>query len=272
MVKKSLSDLRNDYWGGGADAELAKLQAFVDAGIDATDVLEVAEAYANDTLSTTSHLHTGTYAPRTGLYLPGVAGNYVSTPDDASLDITGDLDLRLRGVLQAPASSDAFINKGSTDTTRSYLFGSLVDGALVFNISQDGSAVVQFQSNNGDVVVGQDYEYRATLDADNGAGGHVVTFYRRPAGAGAWTTLKQLTGAGTLSVFSGSSTVQVGDRTDLAGGRPLTGRVYRAQVYNGIDGTLVADYRADTPMGPRYRDSTGKVWTINGSAWSWMVA
>jgi hypothetical protein len=51
---------------------------------------------------------------------------------------------------------------------------------------------------------------------------------------------------------------------------PLIGTVQQVTIYD--DSVLVADYRADYPMGSRYRDSTGKVWTINGSAWSWVVA
>ena len=58
----------------------------------------------------------------------------------------------------------------------------------------------------------------------------------------------------------------------------LAGKIHRAQLRDGIGasgvvgGTIVADYRADAPMGSRYRDAYDKVWTINGSAWSWMVA
>ena len=53
-------------------------------------------------------------APSAGaLRLPGVAGNYVCTPDAADISITGDIDLRAKVTLDGwtPAAEKNFLGK-----------------------------------------------------------------------------------------------------------------------------------------------------------------
>lgn len=54
------------------------------------------------------------------------------------------------------------------------------------------------------------YEYLITLDADDGSGNHVITFYRRADGEGDWTQMGQDTLAGTVSLRARTSPLQVG--------------------------------------------------------------
>ena len=52
------------------------------------------------------------------VYLPGVAGNLMTVPDEASLDITGDIDLRVNLAMDdwTPASSSALLDQDSCMT------------------------------------------------------------------------------------------------------------------------------------------------------------
>ena len=210
----------------------------------------------------------------TSLYLDGTAGNYVVTPDTAALDITGDIDLRAEVALDDWTSTEqALISKYTpTGDQRSYLLRVMATtGELNLIWSEAGTATVKQATSTvaPTATDGQPLWVRATLDVNNGSGGHTVTFYTSPDGID-WTQLgTPVTTAGTTSIFAGTSTLRVGARGDDL--TPLIGRVFRAQVYNGINGTLAAQLVCDGgAVDPRFRDRTGKVWTFTGSAWSWM--
>lgn len=209
----------------------------------------------------------------TALYLDGTAGNYVVTPDAAALDITGDIDLRAEVALDdwTPAADQALISKYTpSGDQRSYLLLVLTTGHLRLVWSELGTSTTKFADSTAipTTTAGQPLWVRATLDVNNGAAGNTAVFYTSPDGI-EWTQLgTSVVTAGTTSIFSGSSTLRVGARGD--DGIPMIGRVFRAQVYNGIGGTLVAHLVCDGgAVDPRFNDPTGKVWTFTGSAWSW---
>jgi hypothetical protein len=220
------------------------------------------------------------FAPRTALRLPGTSGNYVSTPDSASLDITGNLTLvaYVAPDTWTPAGTQMFVAKYGTAGQRSHRFGLVNTGHLTATVSSDGTATTT--QNSSAVVSAAAGEARwvaVTFVADNGSGSRVWRFWTSSDGA-TWTQLgTTATISGTWTTFASTAPVEVGS-IETGNATLLSGKVYRAQVRNGVGtsgtvgGTVVADWRGDAPLGPRYTDSTGKVWTINGSAWSWVVA
>lgn len=212
----------------------------------------------------------------TSLYLDGTAGNYVTTPDHSALDITGDLDVRAEVALDdwTPTNSMALVSKYlPTGDQRSYIFQLTSGGTGFLQLVWSEAGTSTTKSASSTVATGiadaTPSWVRATLDVDNGAGGHTVTFYTSSDGI-TWTQLgAAVTTAGTTSIFSGSAPLRAGARND--DGVPMIGRLFRAQVFNGIDGTLACDLVCDGgPVDPRFRDRTGKTWTFTGSAWSWM--
>lgn len=184
------------------------------------------------------------------VYLPGVASNYLSVPDEAALDITGDLDLRVRVAADTltSATNRVLIAKwGTTGNQRSYMLQLLIggglslfwnpDGTLASNVAVGSTAVIPF----GDGEAGW---IRATLDVDNGAGGRRITFYTSTDGV-TWSQLGDvITQVGTTSIFSGTALCEVGSNTSGVNNL-FTGKVYRAQVLSGIDGTTVLDIDCD---------------------------
>lgn len=105
---------------------------------------------------------------------------------------------------------------------------------------------------------------RATLDVDNGSGGHVVRFFYSSSLTGPWTQIgNAVTGTGTTSVHAGTAPVEVGDVLDIEGAA-FAGRYHRAQVRNGVNGPVVAgpDFTAQTPGATSFVDGQGNVWTI----------
>jgi len=174
------------------------------------------------------------------VYLPGLANNNMTTPDAATLDVTGDLDVRvwLAADDWTPAATSGLFGKWDTASNNSWLLWVNAAGTLSLfwtaNGSTNNSATSTVATGVSD---GQPKWVRATLDVDNGASGRDIKFFTSDDGA-TWTQLgTTVTQAGVTSVFSGTSTLKIGD---VAGTR-MAGKFYRAQLRNGIDGTVVFD-------------------------------
>lgn len=205
-------------------------------------------------------------------YLPGIAGNYISTPDSVALSITGDIDIRC---LCAPADwaggPYTFIGKFDAAPNKSWFFEIRAGGLLSFTWSEAGtmlksatSAVpVSFTGSNAGGV-------RVTLDVDDGANGFLVSFYESTDGGSNWTLLDtQVPYLGTTSIFDSTADLWIG-ATQSGLTTIFSGKIYAISVRSGIggSGTLVANYNAD--KGTSYTDlltaSTGEVWTLSRDA------
>jgi hypothetical protein len=176
------------------------------------------------------------------VYLPGVASNFLSVPDEAALDITGDIDIRVRVALDdwTPSSINYLLGKALTTPPISYRLQVGTSGVLTLVWSTDGTTAITRNSTVAPTVLDGDALWvRATLDVDNGASGHDVQFFTSPDGV-TWTQLgTTVTTAGTTSIHSGASDLTLGRGS--TGTQLMTGKMYRAQVLNGIGGTPVLD-------------------------------
>jgi hypothetical protein len=201
------------------------------------------------------------------LFLSGVSGNYASTPDAASLDIVGDIDLRVRVAMDdwTPSAESTLIAKyTATGNQRSYALAVTATGALILRWSEDGTVEkTETSSAVNTFVNGSTHWVRATLDVDNGAADAAVNFYTSEDGS-TWTALgvQQLNGA-TTSIFASTAVLELGSQT--AGTVNVTaGKVFRAQVLSGIGGTSVAAPIASTSS---ITDATPLTWTVQGTAY-----
>lgn len=194
---------------------------------------------------------------------------YVSTTDKAALDITGDIDVRFDADLDSWRDSMELIGKWTeTGNQRSWTLILNVSGTVTLYRSNDGSAVgagtstVPIPVTNGRIAV------RATLDVNNGSGGKTTTFYVADTIAGTWAQLGDpVVAAGTTSLFSGTSPLYLLDNPGVANSNEvIRGRIYAAQVYNGIAGTRVAapDFTIQTEGVTSFADAHSNTWTLTG--------
>lgn len=177
------------------------------------------------------------------VYMPGVAGNFMSVPDEAALDITGDIDIRVQVALDdwTPSTVNGLIGKWQSAVgARSFTFRITTAGRLELLRSGDGTTNTPYTSTVSPTIAdGAALWTRVTLDVDNGASGHDVKFFTSLDGV-TWTQLgTTITTAGTTSVFAGTSPAFVGSLAGTADS--AAGKFYRAQIFNGIDGTKVLD-------------------------------
>lgn len=216
-----------------------------------------------------------TYLAYTGtkyVWLPGIAGEKITTPDVAGLDIVGDIDLRVQCALTdwTPSALDTLVSKwNTTGDQRSFQFVLNTDGTLRLGWSTSGAAgtVVSADSTVATGITDGAIKWvRATLDVDNGDSGYDVNFYTSDDGS-SWTQLGDtVVGGSTTSIFSGSAVLTIGDIVNNS--NPTLGKFYSVQVYSGIGGTKVADFtpQSDT-IASNHQTITsafdGKVYTMN---------
>lgn len=209
--------------------------------------------------------------------LNGSPGDYVSTPDHADLDITGDLDIRIEVTPETwrPVKDTVLAAKYQiSGDNRSFALFHTVSGAVKLFWSPDGTFAGLLAATSTEVVPSTTgrLALRATLDVDNGASGRTVTFYTSDSIGGSWAQLgTPVTTAGVTSIFSGASELDVGSgstgSTIFDTTQTFVGLVHEFELYNGIGGTLVADPSFSTrdPSLTTWTDSLGRVWTLNGT-------
>jgi len=172
------------------------------------------------------------------LVLNGSAGNYASSPDSAALDIIGDIDIRAFVSMNdwTPASVSYIVSKYNTSNNRSFRFGVSTGGELSFGLSSNGIAVTNVSSSIPTGYTDLTSRWiRATWRQSDGR----VQFFTGLDGI-SWTQLGTDQSIVIGSIFSGTATLEIGS-FDSGAASLLSGRVYRAQIYNGIAGTLVFD-------------------------------
>jgi hypothetical protein len=214
--------------------------------------------------------------PAAGRYLrlPGDPAARASTPNVAALDIVGDLDIRVDATLANWDTGFDFVDlvgkwqaagqyswRLSLDTLgRPYLAWS-TDGTTIFNNFPDDLLPVP---SSGRI------SFRVTLDVNNGAGGNTAEFFYSltPGTAGPWTLFGSFPTPGVTSIFSSTSTLDVGDITGTVSGIPPVGKVHAIEVRNGINGSIVANPVFSTPAAgaSSFTDSAGRTWSMSGGA------
>lgn len=205
-------------------------------------------------------------------YLSCSGGNSVtigsSTPDTAALDIVGDLDVRFEATLDnwfAPGSIE-LCGKGAQATNQRSWLLMMRDQQIRLEWSANGTSTVGANStaplpapSSGHLAI------RVTLDVNNGASGNTTTFYTAPTIAGPWVQLgTPVVAAGITSIFNSTAPLMAGQGWSDLGFASASGKIHRAEVRNGINGTVVADpdFGVQTPGTASFTDTAGRPWTI----------
>ncbi|MFD7516094.1 hypothetical protein ACFV85_15005 [Streptomyces niveus] len=232
----------------------------------------MSEHWPNLTLGTPCRASWQAGAPH--LALDGTPTAYASTPDHVSLDITGDLELRIEftGDVYGPVTQNLIGKWSETGNQRAYLLQLTNSGLLRMLWSADGTAAgASSYTLPLPPALPRRVALRAALDVDDGAGGWLVRMYWAPSLAGPWVRFgaEFAPGVGPTGVASTTAPLRMAPSTPLSTnpGVPVDGEVFAAEVRNG-SGTVVAspDFTAQAPGAASFVDSTGKTWTLNGTA------
>lgn len=227
--------------------------------------------YARRFGSTTVPLTLAGVSPGAGLRLTGAAGTYASTPDNAALDIIGDIDLRVDVTLDNwnSGAGQTLVSKyRTTGNQKSYGLGITSTGKLEMFWSSTGANDLASDSTVNPVPAGTGrLAVRAFLDVNNGAAGNTVTFYTAPTLNGPWTQLgAPVVTAGVTSIFSSTAILEAGS-LDSGAFTMGPGTIHALEVVNSV-GTAVANpnFASQSPGTTVFVDAAGRTWTLNGAA------
>jgi hypothetical protein len=189
--------------------------------------------------------------------------NYASTADNAAIDITGDIDVKVKvgfynwsqsAMLQGydPNSRrfrTVMAKWTESGNQRSWRLEVDSGGGLRFGWSNNGSSGSQVFSNGSLTLSRYTVKWiRATLDVNNGSGSRVWKFYTSDDGS-SWTQLgSTITESGTAALFNSTAPITFGSSLTNVGQSEI--RVYRAIIENGYDGAGTVVYDADFETQP----------------------
>ncbi len=200
------------------------------------------------------------------LSLNGSNSNYASTPDANSLDITGDIDIRIDLELTnwTPATDTVLVAKWDGGNQRSYEVVLTTTGAIKFRLSTDGTSgtVVEAVSSVAPTPVNN----RLSLRIDRNSG--VVTFSTSTGTdltAATWTQLGT-TQAAAGTMFASTATLKVG-ADGVATLAALNGKVYSVELRNSADAVVAnPNFSAKAAGTTSFADGIGLTWTLAGAA------
>lgn len=200
---------------------------------------------------------------------PAVSPASVTTPAHASLNGTGDLDVRVWARIPNWANGDGFSLAGrylASGTDRAWYMSVNGDGLLQLAWSPDGTLAARVdRTATVEVAPAVDgaLAVRATLTVATG----VVRFYQAPTMAGPWTQLgPDASPAGATSVAAAAGAgVELGYESSISS-PAAAGELLGFQLRTG--GTLVAspDFTTLQPGATSLTDAQGRVWSLSSSA------
>ncbi len=183
------------------------------------------------------------------------SGEFISTPDSAGVSVTGDIDIRIIADLDdiTPAAYVDLVSHYGSNGNRAWTFRLQTTGRLSLFWYENGSTL---QAANGTTSIGASSNgYRVTLDVSTGD----VTYYTTDDSGGTWDQLGAVASHAATSIFDSSADLKVGSGHVTR----FVGDVYKVELYDGIDGTLVASMDADDRSGSSWTSSaTGETWTL----------
>lgn len=207
-----------------------------------------------------------------------VPDDMASTPDHASLDVTGDIDVRaefeleqdLVDIVLGGTKARIAHRRGGADGWEWELY--VANDVVVSNFAWSNASGVSTgcttEATGSALPPDFLHEHRAlrvTIDVDNGAGGHTITWYTSTTLAGTWTQLgTPVVVAGTTSIKANDVLLRVGANPGDSAHIPLPGKFYGFELRNGIGGTIVANpaFNSRTAGDTTWADSAGRTWTI----------
>lgn len=206
------------------------------------------------------------FAPPDGL------SSAFQTLDNAAIDITGDIDMRVE---VAPKFWSGYASgltyngitlatKWSPPSDKSWYWGLAPDGRMQFGWTADGTNILTSQST--EVIrasPGARLCLRVVLDVNNGAGGNTTTFYTSNSMSGPWDQLgAPVIKTGTTSIYNSNTSMWVGNDSTSPTDTRIERKYYRFELRNGIAGAVVAN--PDWTVIPagyfQFNDAAGRNW------------
>jgi hypothetical protein len=197
-------------------------------------------------------------------YFPGVVGNYLSTPDSAALHITGDMEIQLDWAPTAAQNRPINSWAGASQRWLIILTPTCAPGdPASFQWVDSGNTARSISFSFTRLTTRHILKWTFAV-----ATGTLILYQSTDDGV-TWAEISTPAAFGATSIRAGNNPLNIG--LDTTAGQPVTGSIYRATVYNGIGGTLAADFNASdwsetsTNGATQVSSTTGETWTLNNT-------
>lgn len=208
------------------------------------------------------------------LDLPGTNGNYASTPDSVGASITSDFDMRMKLSMDNWATVQGFAAQYGGAGDRGWRFYA-AGGQIQIDGSADGTAITGALSSAATgFSAGSVNWIRVTWrNSDN----RCQFFTSAGSGDPSWVQLGTDQTLNLTGIFDSTAAIVLGAAASAGNSLMLAGNIYYFELRNGIDGPVVAKFNANAVTRTATRtpttlvSSTGETWTVNGSAWDWVI-
>ena len=206
--------------------------------------------------------------------LDGTSGDYITTPDSASLSFSNDIEVVMRVYCNdwTAAANQTLCGKYvTTSNQRTFRFYVSTAGAVVLTASADGTAVVSNSITPSVALTDATWVWlRLRLDLTNGSNSVATLETAVDNGSNgtepsSWTANGTQTGTALAGLYDSTAPLEIGTFQNGTSER-FAGRVGRCIVRSGFAGTTVADFNADDCYGPGYLNK-GALPTAGGSAY-----
>jgi hypothetical protein len=207
---------------------------------------------------------TSAFAKRVDIaYKPGGTGNNgVNTPGKASIDLAGDIDVRVYAKTDNTVGTQVFVRKGDVGTERSYQFET---SSTAFRVRwwNDGTVGSQVLLNSTVAIPNPTVFRWRRFTVSNSA--QELKFFTSVDGV-TWTqTGATISNAALATTFPGTGPLNLVND-------PSTVSIQNFELRDGIEGSIVAQWQSNPPMYPRYLDAYNNIWSVTGSTGVWTVA
>jgi hypothetical protein len=234
----------NTAWNGAATQVSGVTAAYTISGVSTFNTLIVdSGAQVAVPAATTQTITTLTALGQTNSYQyqPGFSGQYISTPNAAPLQITGNITIDCKVALTSWTTAQTLVGKWAASNQNSYLLQIVAGGALKLSVSTTGSDSPNASSSAATgFSAGTTNWVRASFTV--GSPG-TVNFYTSSNGS-TWNQLGTSQSLTAASIFNSSSLVEVGSTTTGTASLAI-GKFYQARLYNSAlgsgSGTAVFD-------------------------------
>ena len=195
-------------------------------------------------------------------YGSGVTNNYVSTPNAAANQITGDIEIIGNFKLDSLATDQTIIAKDNI-SSRFYnlIYAGTDSGKIYFGRNIGGTWAYSISTVGASFTTSTIYWLKANRSASTGD----VKFFTSTDGIN-YTQLGATVTSTAGALTTGNLKVNVGALSNDAA-NIIQGKIYRATIANSIGGTPVVDfnpatYNAATSQ-TQWTSATDEIWTIN---------
>ena len=188
----------------------------------------------------------------------GVAFNYISSPNAAANQITGNIEINAHFIHRTSGSEQVIIAKNQAATNQAYRLRITNGNNISFTISLDGSTLISVLSTFA-LTNNQEIWVRCTRNSTTG----VMNLFT--SNDGITYTLNNTATNASGNIFATTTQLSIGANHNGAGDT-FHGKLFRANISNSIGGAPVVDfnpnqYNAATSQ-TQWTSSTGEIWSI----------